>query len=99
MEQAYSFESQQRELGNCYEKMKREILGAVKEICESVNMLDETYLKKKRGELDKVVEELHLTISNYFGYCDKEKQKVEYKISEQIDLSDFDFIGAELCKM
>lgn len=99
MECSPTYEGHQRNLQQRYEAAKSGIVDTVREICSAQVAQSEEYMKKKRAQLDCAMEELHLSISNYFGFCDRENQKLECRISEQIDVADFDEIGAELCKM
>ena len=93
------FAKQEEVLIEAYEKLKNTTRSTITQINEGTLVLDpkdQATITKIKKELDEEVEALHLAVSNYFGDCDKRKQKIEAEISEKIDIEGFGQIGDTL---
>ncbi|KAH0792784.1 hypothetical protein GPJ56_003407 [Histomonas meleagridis] len=95
----YAFPERQDELETSFHKLVTTTMSIIENVCSGQAQLDDMNLKQYRTDLDEQIESVHLCISNYFGECDRKKQKIEAKISEQIDVTDFSMIGEELCNL
>ena len=94
-----AFPERQKELETSFNRLMATTLSIIDNVCSGQAQLDDMVLKQYRTDLDEQIESVHLCISNYFGECDRRKQKIEAKISEQIDVSDFSLIGDELINL
>ena len=77
-----------------FEKLKKTTRNKMRKINEGqINGNDKDLMTKIKSKLNGEVEALHLAVSNYFGDCDKRKQKIEAEISEKVDFTDFGYIA------
>ena len=92
------FAKQEEDLERAYEKLKKTTRNKIRKINEGKIVINEkdpltTKIKKK---IDDEVEALHLAVSNFYGDCDKRKQKIEAEISEKVDFEGFGKIADNL---
>lgn len=88
------FTKQQDTLTKAFEKLKKTTRNKMRKINEGqINGNDKDLMTKIKSKLNGEVEALHLAVSNYFGDCDKRKQKIEAEISEKVDFTDFGYIA------
>ena len=96
------FAKQEDELVNAYEKLKKSVRNKITKINNGTLVLSEKDTAKTNNikkKLDDKVEGLHLAVSNYFGDCDKRKQRIEAEISEKVDFNDFGRIAETLLNL
>lgn len=98
LDQEGPFDQQQRELTEAFNLLKNVVNDKISQILESTT-IEENMMKQFRSEIDKQAEMLHLSISNYSGDCDRRKQKIEAKISENVDVVEFGLIGERLMNL
>jgi hypothetical protein len=91
------FSVQQKELQNALDQLCESTFRKANEILSSQVLMDEQTTRRHRADLDRQIEAVHLAVANYFGDCDKQKQKIEAAISQSLDVKGFGAIGAELC--
>jgi hypothetical protein len=91
------FAAQQKELQTAFDQLCESTFRKANEILSSQVLMDEQTTRRHRADLDRQIEAVHLAVSNYFGDCDKRKQRIEAAISQSLDVDGFGAIGAELC--
>lgn len=87
---------QQQSLKENFKKFRNVVANNLSYIVRQQGDVSDEELNKARNEIDNAAENLHLTITNYFGDCDKRKLKLEAKIGTNLDVKDFYNIGEAL---
>lgn len=96
-EAVLKFTKQQNDLETAFEKLKKTARNKITKINNgTLNMNDEETLTRSKQKLNTEVEALHLAVSNYFGDCDRRKQKIEAEISTRLDVEGFSDIANQI---
>ncbi|EAY07334.1 hypothetical protein TVAG_139640 [Trichomonas vaginalis G3] len=93
------FNTQMNELVHAFDNLKQTTTNTIIAITNSeLKITDEETPEKLKAKqaLDTDVENLHLAVSNFFGDCDKQKQKIEAIIATNVDFSEFNSIADQL---
>ena len=90
------FNKQQEELKLALDKLQELTAEKINFIVQNQGNLTEEQFVRARTILDTHAELLHLSITNYFGDCDKRKQKIEVQIGNNLDISQFGSLGHQL---
>ena len=93
------FHKQQTELKASLTKMQEITAQKIAFIVQNQGNLTAEQLANACSDLDTQTEQLHLSITNYFGDCDKRKQKIEAQIGNNLDTSDFSSLGHKLATL
>ena len=89
------FSKQQESLSDTFYKL-REIANSKIEVLQRNPNLTDEQLNQYKTEIGKQVEALHLMISNYFGDCDRRKQRIEASVSQKFDVQGFSDIANQI---